>query len=76
MSGIVDILFLNLHNVYLFLACSEAVQVSYTKDPSCFWVQRCADSRKLTSITDAINKWCRSKEAQVDRHIPIEQGTT
>lgn len=58
-----------------FNRCSpEAVVVSYIKDPSCFWVQRYADLRKLTSISDAINKWCRSRDTQMDQHIPIEIG--
>lgn len=58
----------------LFKACPEAVVVSFIKDPSHFWVQRCADSRKLNTLYDSINRWCRSRDVHVDKHIPLEIG--
>lgn len=60
--------------MFFFKASPEAVVVSFIKDPSHFWVQRCADSRKLATLYDSINKWCRNREVHVDKHIPLEIG--
>ncbi|GFU49794.1 RING finger protein 17 [Trichonephila clavipes] len=52
----------------------ERVLVSHTINPSCFYVQRCSELRKLKTLSDAINKWCNSYESKKDKVLALEPG--
>lgn len=47
---------------------ADRVIVSHIRDPGKFWVQKCSESRKLKTMSDAINKWCRSADSS--KHMP------
>ncbi|GFR13574.1 RING finger protein 17 [Trichonephila clavata] len=52
----------------------ERVLVSHVINPSCFYVQRCSELRKLKTLSDAINKWCNSYESKKDKVVTLEPG--
>lgn len=50
------------------------VIVSHIRDPGKFWVQKCSESKKLKTMSDAINKWCKSTESAKRKPAQIVKG--
>ncbi|GBN92905.1 hypothetical protein AVEN_197872-1 [Araneus ventricosus] len=53
----------------------ETVVVSHITNPSSFFVQRCSELRKLKTMSDAIDKWCKGYESKKHKVVELEPGT-